>query len=106
MNIDRERLLQTIHTLGKLGINETGRSRLAASDEDKAGRDYVVSLMRDAGLEVVVDKIGNLFGIWQDEGSRGKKCVMTGSHIDSVINAGKYDGCLGTLSAIEVVRTL
>ena len=106
MNIDRERLLQNIHTLGSLGINETGRSRLAASDEDKAGRDYVASLMRDAGLEVVADKIGNLFGIWQDEDNRGRKCVMTGSHIDSVINAGKYDGCLGVLSAIEVVRTL
>ena len=106
MNIDRDRLLQTIDTLGSLGVNETGRSRLAASDEDKAGRDYVAGLMREAGLEVVADRIGNLFGVWQDEDNRGRKCVMTGSHIDSVINAGKYDGCLGTLSAIEVVRTL
>ena len=106
MEINQKRLLETIRTLGTLGINETGRSRLAASDEDKAGRDYVVSLMKDAGLEVVVDKIGNIFGIWQDESNRGKKCVMTGSHIDSVINAGQYDGCLGVLSAIEVVRTL
>ena len=106
MEINRKRLLETINTLGTLGINETGRSRLAASDEDKAGRDYVVSLMRDVGLDVVVDKIGNIFGIWQDESSRGKSCVMTGSHVDSVINAGQYDGCLGVLSAIEVVRTL
>ena len=106
MEINQKRLLETINTLGTLGINETGRSRLAASDEDKAGRDYVVSLMKGAGLEVVVDKIGNIFGIWQDESNRGKKCVMTGSHVDSVINAGQYDGCLGVLSAIEVVRTL
>ena len=106
MEINQKRLLETINTLGKLGINETGRSRLAASDEDKAGRDYVVGLMKEAGLEVVVDRIGNLFGIWQDESNRGKACVMTGSHIDSVINAGQYDGCLGTLSAIEVVRVL
>lgn len=106
MEINKHRLLETLNTLGTLGINETGRSRLAASDEDKAGRDYVVGLMKAAGLEVVVDKIGNIFGIWQDEDNRGKKCVMTGSHIDSVINAGQYDGCLGTLSAIEVVRTL
>ena len=106
MKIDQKRLLETLKTLGMLGINETGRSRLAASDEDKAGRDYVVGLMKEAGLDVVVDKIGNIFGIWQDESNRGKKCVMTGSHIDSVINAGQYDGCLGTLSAIEVVRTL
>lgn len=106
MKIDQKRLLETLKTLGMLGINETGRSRLAASDEDKAGRDYVVGLMKEAGLDVVVDKIGNIFGIWQDESNRGKKCVMTGSHIDSVINAGQYDGCLGTLSAIEVVRVL
>lgn len=106
MEINQKRLLETINTLGTLGINETGRSRLAASDEDKAGRDYVISLMKGAGLEVVVDKIGNIFGIWQDESNRGKKCVMTGSHVDSVINAGQYDGCLGVLSAIEVVRTL
>ena len=106
MEINQKRLLETINTLGTLGINETGRSRLAASDEDKAGRDYVVGLMKEAGLDVVVDKIGNIFGIWQDESNRGKKCVMTGSHVDSVINAGQYDGCLGVLSAIEVVRTL
>ena len=106
MVINQKRLLETINTLGTLGVNETGRSRLAASDEDKAGRDYVVSLMKEAGLEVVVDKIGNIFGIWQNESNRGKKCVMTGSHVDSVINAGQYDGCLGVLSAIEVVRTL
>ena len=106
MKIDKKRLLETLKTLGLLGINETGRSRLAASDEDKAGRDYVVGLMKEAGLDVVVDKIGNIFGIWQDESNRGKKCVMTGSHIDSVINAGQYDGCLGVLSAIEVVRVL
>ena len=106
MEINEKRLLETLGILGTLGINKTGRSRLAASDEDKAGRDYVVELMKDAGLEVVVDKIGNIFGIWQDENNRGKKCVMTGSHIDSVINAGQYDGCLGVLSAIEVVRTL
>lgn len=106
MEINEKRLLETLNTLGTLGINETGRSRLAASDEDKAGRDYVVGLMKEAGLDVVVDQIGNIFGIWQNESNRGKKCVMTGSHIDSVINAGQYDGCLGTLSAIEVVRTL
>ena len=44
MNVNGTRLMENIRTLGKLGINETGRSRLAASDEDKAGRDYLVSL--------------------------------------------------------------
>ena len=106
MEINRDRLFETLNALGELGVNETGRSRLAASDEDKAGRDYVVRLMKEAGLEVVADKIGNLFGIWQDGSNSGERCVMTGSHVDSVINAGKYDGCLGVLSGIEAVRTL
>ena len=106
MNINAFRLLNTIDTLGSRGITERGRCRLAASDEDKVGRDYVVSLMKEAGLTVKVDKIGNIFGIWEDASNQGQKCVMTGSHVDSVINAGKYDGCLGTLGAIEVVRTL
>ncbi len=106
MKINQERLVQTLNTLGSLGINETGRSRLAASDEDKAGRDYVVGLMKEAGMEVVVDRIGNIFGIWKEPYHKDLKPVMTGSHIDSVINAGQFDGCLGVLGAIEVVRTL
>lgn len=106
MEINAERLAEELNTLGGLGINETGRSRIAASDEDKVGRDYVVSLMKDAGLDVKVDRIGNIFGIWADESNKDKKPVMTGSHIDSVINAGKFDGCLGVLSGIEVVRVL
>jgi N-carbamoyl-L-amino-acid hydrolase len=106
MNVNSARLMENIRTLGKLGINETGRSRLAASDEDKAGRDYLVSLLQKAGLEVVVDRIGNIYGIWRPEGCPDVAPVMTGSHIDSVINAGQYDGCLGVLSGLEVIRTL
>ena len=106
MKIKQDRMLENLNTLGGLGINETGRSRLAATDEDKAGRDYVVALMKEAELDVVVDRIGNIWGIWQDEDNRDRKPVMTGSHIDSVINAGKYDGCLGVIAGLEVVRVL
>ena len=53
MNIDRERLLQNIHTLGTLGINETGRSRLAASDEDKAGADAFLGAVAGEGYDTV-----------------------------------------------------
>ena len=106
MEINGARLMDNIRTLGTLGINETGRSRLAASDEDKAGRDYVKGLFEETGLEVVVDRIGNLYGIWRPEGTPDVDPVMTGSHIDSVINAGQYDGDLGVLSGLEVIRTL
>lgn len=107
MDICGARLLEQLSALGRIGMDGEGRrTRLAASDEDKAGRDQVVRWMREAGLEVVADRIGNLFGIWQTEENKGRKPLMIGSHIDTVINAGQYDGCLGVLAGIEVIRTL
>lgn len=105
--INSKRLLKNLEDLGNKGITEKNeRSRVAASDEDKEGRDFVVSLLEDAGLEVVVDRIGNIFGIWKTEENKDLAPLMVGSHIDSVINAGKYDGCYGVLSGIEVINVL
>lgn len=107
MDINKERLLDSIFMLGKIGIDASGeRTRLAASDAEKEGRDFVVKQMREAGLDVVVDRIGNIFGIWQTEDNRKEAPLMIGSHIDTVINAGQYDGCYGVLTGIEIVRTL
>lgn len=107
MDINKERLLDSIFMLGKIGIDASGeRTRLAASDTEKEGRDFVVKQMKDAGLDVVVDRIGNIFGIWQTEENRKEAPLMIGSHIDTVINAGQYDGCYGVLTGIEIVRTL
>lgn len=107
MDINKERLLDSIFMLGKIGIDASGeRTRLAASDAEKEGRDFVVKQMREAGLDVVVDRIGNIFGIWQTEENRKEAPLVIGSHIDTVINAGQYDGCYGVLTGIEIVRTL
>lgn len=107
MDINKERLLDSIFMLGKIGIDASGeRTRLAASDAEKEGRDFVVKQMREAGLDVVVDRIGDIFGIWQTEENRKEAPLMIGSHIDTVINAGQYDGCYGVLTGIEIVRTL
>lgn len=107
LKIDGDEILSRIHELGQAGIGEDGRRiRLAASNTDKAGRDMVVGWMKKAGLKVVIDHIGNIFGIWETEENRNEKPVMTGSHIDTVIDAGQYDGCLGVISGIEVIRTL
>ena len=107
MDINKERLLDSIFMLGKIGIDASGeRTWLAASDAEKEGRDFVVKQMREAGLDVVVDRIGNIFGIWQTEENRKEAPLMIGSHIDTVINAGQYDGCYGVLTGIEIVRTL
>ena len=101
------RLLSRINALGEIGKNAGGqRTRLAADDAEKAGRDAVVGWMEEAGLRVEVDRIGNIFGIWETEENRSRKPVMTGSHIDTVINAGQYDGCYGVLAGIEVLQSL
>lgn len=107
LSVNGARLLDRINELGAIGKDEEERrTRLAASDTEKQGRDKVVSWMEDAGLKVVVDRIGNIFGIWETEENKDKKPLMIGSHIDTVINAGQYDGCLGVIGAIEVIRTL
>ncbi|WHY93324.1 Zn-dependent hydrolase [Neobacillus cucumis] len=107
LTINSERLLNRIQELGRTGLdNENKRTRLAASDADKAGRDLLVSWMKEVGLEVEIDRIGNIFGIWYSTENRNEAPILLGSHIDTVINAGMYDGCYGVLSGLEVITTL
>ena len=92
MQIDGRRLIKNIEDLGKTGLDAQGRrSRTAASDADKAARDLVCMWMEEAGMRIAVDKIGNIFGIWDSPDNKGEEPFMTGSHIDTVINAGKYE---------------
>ena len=106
LSIDADRLLGRLRTLGEIGRDGEGRlTRLAASEEDRQGRDRVALWMREAGLEVMVDRVGNLFGLWRP-GEADAAPLMLGSHIDTVINAGIYDGCFGVLSGLEVIETL
>ena len=101
-----ERLESRIQELGRFGRNpEGGVSRLAFSAADLAGREYIKSLMRDAGLAVRVDTAGNIIGR-RDGTDAGLPVIMTGSHIDSVPQGGNYDGDVGVLGAIEVAELL
>src|SRR5215470_13837865 len=105
MRIDRKRLEQTMEELGRIGATDRGGlTRLALSDEDKRGRDLLVRWMREAGLRVTVDQMGNIFG--ERAGHPGQPPVMMGSHADSVPTGGKYDGQLGVLCALETIRVL
>ncbi|MBM3219763.1 MAG: Zn-dependent hydrolase [Candidatus Rokubacteria bacterium] len=105
MHIDRERLEQSIEDLGRIGATaKGGLTRVALTDEDKRGRDWLVARMKDAGLRVSVDQMGNIFG--ERPGEPGLPPVMMGSHADSVPTGGKYDGQLGVLCGLEVIRTL
>jgi len=105
LRIDAARLLTRLDQLAEIGAIEGGGCcRLALTDEDKAGRDSVVGWMRELGLEVSVDRIGNVFGL--RPGLEPLAPVMTGSHIDTVRTGGRYDGNLGVLAGLEVVATL
>jgi beta-ureidopropionase / N-carbamoyl-L-amino-acid hydrolase len=107
LSIDGERLLGRLRELGQIGRNGDGKLvRLAGSEADRAGRNAFVSWIREAGLEVAVDRIGNIFGIWRVDANTNRAPVLLGSHIDTVINAGIYDGCYGVLSGLEVIETL
>ncbi|MHA1164697.1 MAG: Zn-dependent hydrolase [Alphaproteobacteria bacterium] len=105
LRIDLERLMGRIMQLAEIGaIDGGGVCRLALSDEDKTARDLVTRWMRDLGLEVSIDAIGNIIGI--RPGTEDGPPVMTGSHIDTVATGGKYDGALGVLAGLEAIAVL
>ena len=103
---DPDRLEQRIQKLGEFGTNpEGGVSRVAFSDADIAGRNYIKDLMRAAGLSVRVDTAGNIIG--RREGTEeGLPPIMFGSHIDSVPGGGNYDGDVGVIGAVEVAQLM
>ena len=104
--INKERLEKTLLKLAEYGRDAQGiPNRVAFSDADISGREYVMGLMKDVGLEVEIDFAGNLIG--KRAGSQpGLKPIAMGSHIDMVPKGGNYDGIVGSLGAIEVIRTL
>jgi N-carbamoyl-L-amino-acid hydrolase len=107
LSIDADRLIRRIEELGRIGRGDDGKlTRLAASDADKAGRDRLVEWMHGAGLELRCDRVGNLFGVWRDGASADVAPILVGSHIDTVIDAGVYDGCYGVLAGLEAIETL
>jgi N-carbamoyl-L-amino-acid hydrolase len=105
MRINRERLEESIEALGRVGATPAGGlTRVALTDDDRRGRDLLVRWMREAGLAVTVDQMGNIFG--QRAGRDALPPVLVGSHADSVPTGGKYDGQLGVLCALEAIRSL
>ena len=105
MRINRKRLEESMEALGRIGATaKGGLNRVALTDDDRRGRDLLVGRMREAGLAVTVDQMGNIFG--QRAGGDGRPPVLMGSHADSVPTGGKYDGQLGVLCALETIRTL
>ena len=105
VDIDGARLLASLQELGRIGaLPGGGVCRLALTDEDKLGRDWVRARMAALDMEVSVDGIGNVVGTYA--GTRPGPPVMTGSHIDTVRTGGLYDGNYGVLAGLEVVQAL
>lgn len=104
LSINIDRLSQRLAELAAIGAIEgtEGCARLALTDEDKAGRDLVVTWMKDLGLDVTIDGIGNVIAVMAGEGAP----VMCGSHIDTVRTGGRYDGNLGVLAGLEIIETI
>ena len=104
-HVDSQRLQGTLEKLSEFGRNpEGGVTRIGFSETDLAAREYVSGLMKQAGLQVRVDPAGNIFGL--RAGSEKLPILLFGSHIDSVIHGGNFDGDVGSMGAIEVIRAL
>ncbi|MBA3952827.1 MAG: Zn-dependent hydrolase, partial [Rubrobacter sp.] len=104
--VDGGRLWKRLSELAEIGRQEEGGvARLSFTEEERAAKDLVASYMEEAGLAVREDAAGNLFGRREGRDPEAP-AVLVGSHVDSVLNGGDFDGPLGVLGGIEVLQTM
>ena len=103
--INKDRLLRDLNAVSRIGLGNGGSvTRLAFSVHELRARQLLVHLMHRAGLDVRVDAVGNVFG--RLPGTGEGPAVLAGSHLDSVVQGGKFDGPVGVIGALEAVRTI
>lgn len=106
LNIDERRLQRQIDQLALISeVPAPVVTRVLFSDADLQGREFVKKLCTEAGLEIRQDAIGNIFSKWPGRNPE-LPAVATGSHIDAIPNAGRFDGVVGVLGAVEAMRAL
>jgi len=106
LRVNGKRLRSTLEEMAKIGGTPGGGvTRLALSDEDKRARDLFVKWLKELDLEITADQMGNIFGRRPGK-NNDLPPVMAGSHIDSQPKGGRFDGILGVMGALEVMRTL
>ena len=104
--INQRRLMRDLNAIGRIGIgNRGGVTRLVFSIKELRSRQVLIHLMRQAGLKIYIDAIGNIFGRLEGRDAKAP-AVLSGSHLDTVIHGGKYDGPVGVIGALEAVRTI
>ena len=92
--------LELLHEFGRFGKTAGGGiTRLAASRQEKEARDHLCRWLRDHGFSVLVDAIGNIFGVLDLGAKESDRVFFCGSHLDSQPEGGNYDGCLGVVCA-------
>src|SRR5256714_4928628 len=107
LRVNGAHLNQHLKELSEFGKNpQGGVSRVAYSEADRQGREYVMGLMRAAKLDTSIDAAGNIIGRRRENSETKLRPILLGSHIDSVPEGGNYDGDVGSLGAIEVAQTL
>ncbi|MDO6564608.1 Zn-dependent hydrolase [Amphritea sp. 1_MG-2023] len=106
LTVDQDRLWQSLMEQGKIGETaKGGLNRLALTDLDRQVRTLFIQWCKDAGCEVSIDQIGNIFARRSGRDNTLPP-VMTGSHIDTQPTGGKFDGCFGVMSGLEAIRRL
>jgi allantoate deiminase len=103
--LDDARIMQRCDALARHSELAGGLTRAFLTPEQKAANELVLGWMREAGMRASVDAIGNVAGRYEGA-TPGLPCLMLGSHLDTVRDAGRYDGMLGVVSAIECVQAL
>jgi allantoate deiminase len=103
--LSADRIMQRCEALAQHSELAGGLTRVFLSPQARAANDKVLGWMREAGMQASLDAIGNVAGRYEGE-RPGLPCLMLGSHLDTVRDAGKYDGMLGVISAIECVHAL
>src|SRR6266540_3657757 len=106
VTVNKRRLMRDLNSIGRIGIGDHGAvTRLVFSIKELRSRQLLIHLMRQAGLKIHIDAIGNIFGRFEGSNTRAP-AVLAGSHLDTVIHGGKYDGPVGVIGALEAVRTI
>ena len=98
--------MRDLNAIGRIGIGDHGAvTRLVFSIKELRSRQLLIHLMRQAGLKIRIDVIGNITGRFEGTNPRAP-AVLAGSHLDTVIHGGKYDGPVGVIGALEAIRTI
>lgn len=106
ISINKDRLIHDLNVISRIGLGDHGAvTRLVFSVKELRARQLLIHLMNQAGLKVHVDRIGNIFGRWNGANPQAP-AVLAGSHLDTVVQGGKFDGPVGVIGALEAIRTL